>query len=616
MPYHQSNHHSAAPIKTQLLPFLFRLFYWAPLLLISLAGAAIPYLGLSTLYQLVFHQPFESITLYAAITIGLLFLSQKVVNTLWRPQDFQFRLTHLLFFFCAVVVAYRSVIYFHAIDDFAFHLMGGFYAGRIWSESLFMPTDMSTYLFPMLQTMYYFLVKTVGIRFSLLFLSGLQLLWFLHLNNRFATLIFPKEKNKRYWVDLFFVFLFFLPELVSTHVTFMSDFYSTLFALEALYAFLRKGRYSWLIYLMTIAVFCKQSSGIFLIPFFVVFALLRLKSIQRTDVLLMIGLLLPVVIFHAASYLYTGNPTSFLLNSTFQSPLYPLDDFRDRRWGPQTWWQSLLWPLYGPLSTRYVEPIAIARLQPFFSLFVIVPFISSIFFAIKKRSLLFLVAVGSYLFWAFYSGYGRYQIAFTAMVWMLLFIELRKRLPGLNMNWKVFGFYVLFAFVCFSTVRADYALRGFFLERFFPPKISSYHFQLYKDGLGYFGRDRYIDIYRTVQDNFKEYGVIANGYRGIVTYYSFLANMFEDKPIVSAVTPEQLASILSSEKLNPLVTQDLRQVETYKPILLMADDGHLDTALKSEIYLTRNCIRLTRKKTAPQFQHDNFFNHVVEFTCQ
>lgn len=593
-----------------------KLFFWLPSVLISLLLGSVIYIALSLVVQLFTHQNFESAPLYILTSMVMWFFLRSYIREGWKVSDFTLRWsTGILVLLGGTLILYRSAIYFHAIDDFAYHMIAGYYLGGLVNGNSFMPFDFFTYIYPLLQTPFYFLIDSVGIRFSLFFLSALQFIWFLHLGFRFSALIFPTEKSKRVFLDFVFLFIYFIPELTLSHVAFMSDFYTVLLALEALYIFLKKLPGTWMFIFMLLALLVKQSSGIFLIPLFFYMYVKRFHDIRIKDYILFALFAAPVLLFVAVSWVHTGNPLSFLLNSYFQSPLYALDNFRDRRWGPVGFVSILSWPLQGLFSDRYVEFAESIKLKPLFSLFLSVPYIASLFLAIRKRKLIYFCIVGSYLFWAAYSGYGRYHVAMSCIIILLLIMEFSRYIPRLSFSWKKLFVGLAFSAVCFLSIKNDYALRSFILQTSIRHPISPYPLELYKHGLQQIGKDRYEDIYQSIAFSLENYDAVMIQNRGVSTFYALLANKFLGIPVIYAESSTARESILASNLVDKHLKVNMESIQEKEKILYIFDAGTTAEQGEKAFPSGFSCGQLCRSQRAPQFHHGNYFNLVQSTIC-
>lgn len=527
-------------------------------------------------------------------------------------KDFNF----VLLIFGLGLISYRFAIYFHALDDYVLHMISGYYALSIWNSNNFMPMSDPSYLYPLLQVGYYPLIEIIGIRLSLLLLSLIQLFWFLSLNWRIGNIFKFKNKSGYFYLNLFFIFLYFLPELVLTHVLFMSDFYTVLFSLEVLYLFLTNGNTTWMIVLMVLTVLTKQSSGLFVLPLFIYFLLLRIKNITKKEWLVIFVFISLLLIYCLRDYIDTGNPISYLYNSIFKSPLYIINNARDFRWGPVGIKQILIWPLIAFFNKKYIEWIVIPYPEKtIFSLFLIVPYVLTFLGILIRKKIIYLVMFLSVVFWSWQSGYGRYQTSMNALIWIILLFNIIQYLPVIKNKIFIYSIYFVFSLFCFVSIKNDFALRGFILDEYFPLKISAYYKSKYIEGLKLLGKDRYIDIYNSVKNKFDGFKAIVVVNRGGSSFYSFLAAKYKNMPIYTTIPSEEEKRILSSNIVSNNIKVNLSKMKKNTPILLMADLDYENDLKKSSIYLNMNCKKIFRDKIAPQFEHEHYFNYVEEYSC-
>jgi len=589
-----------------LIPYIFISYIFSSILLLAFI-AVFKFNNEWELFLNLFHLLF--------FLISLLIL-RKYKNNFYI-KNFQ-KFNYLLCFFGLILILYRFPIYFHALDDYVLHMVSGYYALSAWSSNGFLSVGDSSYLYPLLQTAYYPLINNIGIRLTVLLLSLVQFIWFLGLNLRFNKLFENKNKLSHFYINLFFIFLYFLPELVLTHTLFMSDFYTVLFSLEITYLFLSKtGNKGLMVILMILAVLTKQSSGLFIVILFTYFFFSNFKKICKTDWTIISIIIFLIGVYCIRSYFETGNPLGFLYNGVFKSPLYNLINARDLRWGPVGWKEILIWPLVAFNDSKYIEWIVLKKpVRLIFSLFLIIPYLTSLYLLIKKKKIIYIIIFSSLLFWSWQSGYGRYQTSMTAIIWILLFDNVIQFLPKIKNNLLSKIFIFVFATLCFMSIKNDYALRGFILDEFWPPKISTHYKRTYIEGLKLLGKDRYIDIYNSIDGVFDGYKQIVVVFRGGVTFYSFLAEKYNKIPVYSYIDKEQKEDILLSNKISENIKEKLSLDLKNKPILLMADLDAENQLKKSYIFSEMDCIKLNRDKIAPQFQSDHYFNYVEEYSCK
>ena len=69
------------------------------------------------------------------------------------------------------------------------------------------------------------------------------------------------------------------------------------------------------------------------------------KEAMTTLLQMLVAFLLPLLPFTIYIYRLTSNPIFPIANGFFQSPFWPTHGGWDDRWGPQTFWQTLAWPV-------------------------------------------------------------------------------------------------------------------------------------------------------------------------------------------------------------------------------------------------------------------------------
>ena len=83
---------------------------------------------------------------------------------------------------------------------------------------------------------------------------------------------------------------------------------------------------------------------------------LKLKELPPTLALCGAAFAAPLVPFTAYLWRLTGNPVFPLANGLFKSPYWPTGGGWDARWGPKSFWETLVWPVVAWFEPgRYVE---------------------------------------------------------------------------------------------------------------------------------------------------------------------------------------------------------------------------------------------------------------------
>ncbi|MFA5828063.1 MAG: hypothetical protein WC841_01690 [Candidatus Shapirobacteria bacterium] len=510
-----------------------------------------------------------------------------------------------------LVLVSRFPIYFPVYDDFAFHLVIGGYASDIWQAVNFLPLDFGTYVYPVAQLGYPYLLEIFGIRLSLL-INGLLLIgWYISINLRLKS--GEKSASKRMLWDIIFLYIFFVPHLMATHVTFMVDFLTLILSLEMFYQLVSaRGNRTVGVIVGFLAMIIKQSSGVVVMPIFLYFVWQKKKDIKWRWVVLFLFL---IVIYFVVSYVNTGNPIAFLYNSYFKSPLYSLANFKDTRWGPKGLVEVFLWPVIGQFTLRYGEGIVNTMAKYFFSAFSAVPYCLSWWFLLRRRKLKYGLFLLGYILWSVLFGYSRYLIVFVGVNWLWLINEegLDDRFLRLVLERKRrLLIYLFFIFFCFSSIQTDFGWRPN-LRSLTRAQPRGYFFSQYIAGLKLLGRDRLAEMtdgYKTVFDSNKVM-VVRN--RGPETLLAYLANI-AGMSVVSAIDMGKYNEIVASDKIDEKIKSVIRKVDDENSFLLV---GNKQWLAPDSIYWTkgRQCTIVDFDPSAWYFQSPTIFGDTLLYKC-
>lgn len=586
------------------LPFIFICYIFSSLILINLI-ALIKETELIKEYLIFIH---------LSIFIISIFFLRKLKKVIFREKINLSIFNFSLLFLGLIIVIYRSIIYFHAIDDFVHHMITGYYAYDIWVTKNFFATP-TVYWFPLMQISFYPLLEFIGIRLTLFFLNLIQLIWFLNLNYRFNIKI--NKSKSFFYVNLFFIFLYFLPELIITHGTFMSDFYTVLFALETFYFFYFSKDKIFAYILAFITILTKQSTGFFTLPILIYLSFKNLKNINKKQILFLFLIISSFYFFR--SYIELRNPLGLLYNNIFKSPLgdYITPKQADSRFGPLNLIELFYWPFLRYFTSRNIEFLTLNKFTFLvYPLFTFIPYTYGIIKSFKTKKFIYFLFTISFFIWGWISGNGRYQIAMTSLMWIFI---LKEEFKNNSFNNILLSNIILifFSLLFFSTIWNDYAWRPFILNKFFPPKVNSYFLNLTKESFKYIGKDRYIDFFNSLKKNPINYDAIILYNRGVQTYYAFLLNKYLDIPIYNFIEKNKESEIFKNRnKVSKNIINSLEILKNKKRILFLSNKDFYPTEQKSWLFKKYNCNLLERDKLVPQFLHENYFNYVVEYNCQ
>jgi len=143
------------------------------------------------------------------------------------------------------------------------------------------------------------------------------------------------------------------------------------------------------------------------------------KNVIVTGTLMLSAFAAPLLPFAIYIYRLTGNPVFPVANGFFKSPFWPTHGGWDNRWGPQTPWETILWPILIWFKPERHSELAVysGRL----SLGVIVALIGLVLLRRNKqvRTLCGILVISS-LLWSItalgYSRYGLYEDLFAGVV--------------------------------------------------------------------------------------------------------------------------------------------------------------------------------------------------------
>lgn len=511
-----------------------------------------------------------------------------------------------------LLLASRFPLYYPSYDDLVFHMMAGDYGLTVWINRHFMPMNFGTYIYPLAQMIYIPLLHTIGIRLTLLTNGLFLILWFFSLSLRFKEM-FSRDRIKKVIIDLVFLYIFFNPHLMATHVSLMVDFLTLILTLEFLCGVMSQKMDKTLPVVAGVtALIIKQSSGIAVLPAMIYLVWGIRKQVKWKYIVLLVGI---ISVYFLAGYKNTGNPIAFLYNSVFRSSLYSLVNFKDLRWGPQNWREIFLWPVIGQFTLRFGEGLVNNVAKIFFSFFIIIPYLGSIILFLKTKQWKYFLVIVSYFIWSLIMGYSRYQIPLSAMVliWFVLQVPTGKvdiRLNGLCF-WAVILF---FTGMCFSSVQTDYAWRPGLLtlrNRF----NRSYFFDKYKEGLSWLGKDRVSDLATYHKNFFSQYEAIVPYFRGSVTFLAYLGQI-EGLRIVDGINMDSYRRIMDDPRVGDLLKSNLESVMRVKRILVMIPEVSFGNVVDDLFLAGRfKCTSIKNEIQSPYFQVDNYFQTIVLFDC-
>lgn len=556
-----------------------------------------------------------SMQLQAGMIVGLRVLALGAVwwglRKYWPQMAARWEWSKLLPFAAyPLILLLRFPLIYPTYDDLAVHFVWGDYANRMWQNSNFLPLEFLNYFYLPYDMNYTPFLYTVGVRLTVALFFVVTTVWLASLFLRFRQLL---SSNVQKWaLSLLFALLPFIPHMMAIQGTLMLEYFTLPFVLEALYQVKRPGRDRTMAAIaITVAVIVKQSHALFVI---LPLGYLLLREWRR------VKWYLPSIIAAIAGgyfvrlWLETGNPLGGLFNAVFKSPLYPLVNFTQPLFGPESVWESLVWPVIGQFSERYAEGIVSPFAKIVFAPIPILGYLGAIALMIKKRSILFGLVGLSYLLWAQLVGYARYYLALNALSGVLLVIELGKYTPpGWLRSTKLrTGVLLGLMVLSLSSLKTDFSWRPNLSVR--TPSANAYYLGKYREGLALVAKDTVVNMARAQAELFAGYDGVVTVYRGPATMLSYLGYLNE-KRVAVAVTPERYREVIVSKRVSSRLKDNLAMSMRERRVLMIVDNSYKPYMTEWENDRHYACRELGPAPADPYFQRPDYYGETSLYEC-
>jgi hypothetical protein len=559
-----------------------------PFLFISNTAANMLYLSVVTLFPQLGSSA-SSIALHSALFVitGIFFFKWREILT---SKSLNLRASIFLLGLFFSVYLLRSPLYFPTHDDLAFHIPAAFYGQSPFDITVF--GGIQEYKYPALNLNYAPFLASIGLRASLL-LSGLVIsLWFISLFNRFSEFV---PKKSQFLLLLTFVCIYFFPQLVSIHATFMTDVFSLLICLETFYCFFKlqhaknpdtqTANVIPLGLLLTFMSVVLKQSTIVLLPTWIFISgyfLWNLKKNLLTKNQL-IKALLPVIIFSFFSSVY-------FLRTNIDTNLYirHFESTGESLFGPLNVGQTFLWPIIGPFTSRYSELYISWYTKIFFTFIVgltcVYHFINFLIGSTSRKKFFTTqtffsgVILLTYLFWTLFSGYGRYIVPlhFFALMWVITRFAspVREKVQAIfSKKFMKPVFLIFFTLLSFSSIKSDYAWRPYPSLR--NSSSSSYFVQEYMNGVNNLFKDTIYQIADRYTPIFSNIDATVTTRYGMNNFVNFLGGL-EGKPTLSNVFFADGEKYKIGQQKSHRIENTFRVLENTQRILVVSDPGTQD----------------------------------------
>lgn len=538
-------------------------------------------------------------------TVGVAWILRsyhKLMDVKWQWRNLW------IFFPYLLILLLRFPIVYPTYDDLAVHLVWGDYANRIWQNGNYMPLELLTYFYLPYDMNYTPLLYAVGIRLTIGILFVLTTIWLMSLYLRLRKLC--SGKLQQLFIAMLFVVIPFIPHMMAIQGTLMLEYFTLPFVLEAVYQSLAPTKNkTFAALLVLVAILIKQSHAVF-VAMPLLYMLIRYRQTINWKVVI-VAMALALTYF-ARLQLETGNFLSGLFNAVFKSSLYHESNFSNPLFGPKTWIETVIWPVVGQFTDRYAEGVVNLFAKIAFSPIAIIPYVVSLYLALKRKSILFGLIALSYMLWSYLVGYARYYLALNIMAIIFLVVTEGKNWkltihPGLT---KII--LILTMLLSLSSIKTDLSWRPH--PSLVTRAANEYYLARYREGLKLAGRDRMPAMALLYRELFEPYEAVLTVYRGPVTMLSYMGYL-NGLPVYTAVTEERYERVRGDQRVSEKIKSNLEKSLAHTRILMLVDNYFLPYVSKWQTDLYFDCDKLGGAPSDKYLQRPDYFADTTMYDC-
>lgn len=343
-------------------------------------------------------------------------------------------------------------------------------------ENVF-PYGMVTFLFPLNDRIFYYFYSILGYRMGTLLNAFVIILTYMTtidilelLKGKSKQIIEKKVfsvKNAMLWLirpeifSFIIVFSFYISMNIGMYMVDMIPMPIIMQVFKCLVESLvnreTAGSKEQMLYVALLSGICfamKLTNVVAMVPLVLLYLWINRKKLSAK--ILGIGTMLaciPPLPYLLYSYFSTGSPVYPFYNTIFRSTYYPLQNFKDARWGPQGFWQTIFWPLqpvFRP-SQRLSELAPIGQCAIFIGLLSSVGLFIILFRERRlKTSLcspLIILYITQTYFWIITTGYARYAVYLEIFSGILTFFFINKIIKTNKFISQTLSFLLISAFI-------------------------------------------------------------------------------------------------------------------------------------------------------------------------
>ena len=175
----------------------------------------------------------------------------------------------------------------------------------------------------------------------------------------------------------------------------------------------------------SMAIKLSNAPAVIAIGLITAFQFLKNAKLERKSfvigVIALVLCLIPAMPHAVYIYNQTGSPVFPLYNKLLKSPFWAEINVGDGRWGPRTWWETIIWPLISIANPRRLSELAVYSGRLSFA------FVAAVVCLVWPRRsetrALAIIFLLSSLLWSLTSGYIRYAL-YIEVIGGILIIEI------------------------------------------------------------------------------------------------------------------------------------------------------------------------------------------------
>jgi len=169
----------------------------------------------------------------------------------------------------------------------------------------------------------------------------------------------------------------------------------------------------------------------------------------------------PLVPFCVYMYAETGNPFLPLFNGFFKSPYWPTGGGWDARWGPESFWQTFVWPVLVLFEPARHSELAVYSGRLSLGFLVALAGLAFLWRDARARTLSLLFLASSLLWSAGGMGYSRYGLYLEVLAGVVVVVVAASLLNDKNVRWKTAAGWLVFAALSAQAALGCFYVRGY-----------------------------------------------------------------------------------------------------------------------------------------------------------